>query len=136
MVGLTLLPAVFVVFNWHQDGWWGAGPFGPVVVLVDLIYLNLASGKTIVDARGIRTTRLVGRRSWTWSEIESITVEVEKSKKSGNVTHLAVNSTDGRSRNLFVPWHHEAIPGASFDSTAQAIVNALAARRRSQTTRP
>jgi hypothetical protein len=129
IIGLSVLPAVFLVANWHRDGWWGAGPFGPGMLLVDLTYLNLASGRTVVDARGIRTTRLLGRRSWVWGEIESVGVEVEKAQRSGNVTHLAVRSTTGRRRYLYVPWAHDAIPGADFDRTANAITDALLAHK-------
>jgi hypothetical protein len=129
IIGLSVLPATFIVANWHRDGWWGAGPFGPGILLVDLIYLNLASGKTIVDAKGIRTTRLLGRRSWPWSEIESIRVEVEKAQKSGDVMHLAVHPLKGRRRYLYAPWAHAAIPGADFNKTANAITDALAARK-------
>ncbi len=129
IIGLSVLPAAFIVANWHRDGWWGAGPFGPGILLVDLIYLNLASGKTVVDARGIRTSRLLGRRSWSWGEIESIGVEVEKAQKSGNITHLAVHPQKGRRRYLYAPWAHDAIPGSSFNKTANAITDALAAHR-------
>jgi hypothetical protein len=129
IIGLSVLPATFIIINWHRDGWWGAGPFGPGVLLVDLIYLNLASGKTVVDARGIRTSRLLGHRSWSWGEIESIAVEVEKAQKSRNVTHLAVHPAKGRRRFLYAPWAHDAIPGADFNRTANAITDALAAHR-------
>jgi hypothetical protein len=126
IIGLSLLPTAAIIANWHRDGWWGAGPFGPGILLVDLIYINLASGKTVVDGQGIRTSRLLGRRSWAWQEIESIAVEVEQNTKGGNVTHLAVHSTDGRRRYLFTPWSHDMIPGADFNRTASAIVQASA----------
>ncbi|POX44667.1 hypothetical protein [Streptomyces sp. Ru72] len=126
IIGLSFLPGAAIIANWHRDGWWGAGPFGPITLLIDLIYINLASGRTVVDARGIRTSRLLGRRSWSWDEIESIAVEVEENKKSGNVTHLAVQSTDGRRRYLFAPWSHDMIHGADFNRTANAILKASA----------
>ncbi|WP_042391303.1 hypothetical protein [Streptacidiphilus melanogenes] len=131
VIGLSVLPAVFIVANWHRAGWWGAGPFGPGILLIDLIYLNLASGKTVVDAHGIRTTRLLGRRSWSWDGIASIAVDVEKNQKGGNVSHLAVHPTVGRPRYLYAPWAHGAVPGAAFHKTANAIMTALAEHKAS-----
>ncbi|MFJ8477700.1 hypothetical protein [Kitasatospora sp. NPDC094011] len=129
IIGLSVLPAAFIVANWQRDGWWGAGMFGPGILVVDLVYLNLASGRTVVDAHGIRTARLLGRRSWSWSEVGSIVVEVEESRRNGDVTHLTVHPVEGRPRRLYAPWAHDAIPGSDFDRAARGITEALAAHR-------
>ncbi|MEY9873661.1 hypothetical protein ABH931_003150 [Streptacidiphilus sp. MAP12-33] len=130
--GLGLwLPALACLAAVHWPiGRVGLAFFVVLALVVDLTYLNIALGRTLVSAHGIASLRPLARRSWRWNEIASVEVDVATYSKGAPISHVAVRTTGGRKRRLAVPYSTDGLADDTFQQTADDIIAAWRSRRR------
>ncbi|WP_406446005.1 PH domain-containing protein [Streptomyces sp. NBC_01613] len=73
----------------------------PLVLFVVLV--GMSTGITRIDAHGLRTRGMTGRKRVPWEQIESIH-ELAGRVRRGTITRIGVTRTDGKSFLLPVPF--------------------------------
>ncbi|WP_406437576.1 PH domain-containing protein [Streptomyces sp. NBC_00631] len=73
----------------------------PTVLFVPLA--GMPTGWTRIDAEGLRTRGMTGRRRVAWRDIESIHALAGRGR-SGSITQIGVTRTDGKSFLLPIPF--------------------------------
>jgi hypothetical protein len=108
---MGLVAATFLGITASQGFDVYALPFWMVVglVIVVVVYLNVASGRTIVDAVGIRAQRPLSRHTYPWDCIAEVAVKTETSR-DGDQYRVVIRTVQGRERRLPAPgtfgiWH-------------------------------
>ncbi|MER6223754.1 PH domain-containing protein [Streptomyces sp900105755] len=89
----------------HQTGaavglWLSLG-LAPTVACV--VMVGMTMGVTRIDAEGLRTRGMTGRRRVAWKDIESIH-ELAGRGRNGSITQIGVTRTDGTSFLLPIPF--------------------------------
>ncbi|UNO38794.1 PH domain-containing protein [Streptomyces sp. MST-110588] len=98
-----------------------------VCVSLSLVGYHYTSGRTCVDAEGIRTRTLLRRRFVPWQEIEGISVDKGRESYAGRrgtpAYRIRLDLANGRSLCLPAPAH------AEFDSALEAVKGEIIRRR-------
>lgn len=84
-----------------SDGLWFAG-FASLIWATSLYYLRVAYGWVLVDAAGLRTSRLIRGRSVQWNAVQKVTTR-RYYGRGGGVTVVKVHTTRGRTFTLPAP---------------------------------
>lgn len=121
-VGLWLPPVVFVALSRSSAMLALAVFFAVLALVMDLVYLNLAHGRTTVSATGIVSGRPLGTKSWTWDEVDSVRAETVNRGRGGALHCVVLRSVDGHERRLAVPYSMDGVADETFEQTANAII--------------
>ncbi|MFJ8488562.1 PH domain-containing protein [Streptomyces sp. NPDC094038] len=76
---------------------------GLIPTVLFVVLAGMSTGVTRIDAQGLRTRGMTGRRRVAWSEIESVH-ELAGRGRRGTITQIGVTRTDGKSFLLPIPY--------------------------------
>jgi hypothetical protein len=96
---------------------------GVAGILLAVITINMAFGRTTIDSAGVRTWRPLRRRTCAWHEIEAITVREEGGGGGGLDFKIEIHKTNGRSFKLPAPMDSSNGRDPHFNDKAQQIRN-------------
>ncbi|MFF7986569.1 PH domain-containing protein [Streptomyces sp. NPDC007901] len=77
--------------------------FGLAPTAISVVLVGMSTGATRIDAQGLRTRGMTGRRRVAWRDIESIH-ELPGRGRRGTITQIGVTRTDGTSFLLPIPF--------------------------------
>jgi hypothetical protein len=97
---------------------------GIALLALSPFLLNVALGRTVVDEKGIRTGRPLGRRFLPWADVESVAV-AEMTSRGNGAHRVRVRTTSGRTVWLAAPYIEVRCTGqqyARFSARADRII--------------
>jgi hypothetical protein len=107
LIALAAGIAAFVIAGKHAKDRTDLIGAGVLCIVIGVLFLIGQRGQTTIDGKGLYSSSPLGRRSYLWSEVTGIRLDVNDRGEDPVLSTIKIDVHGGRTFTLAVPRDHE-----------------------------